>query len=118
MTFKTLASATLLFTLAPLTLASAQSSTYLETVVFEAVDSYASADGRLSVTGIVTGEATPRTLAVDINYSFPGHIELGRSCERLTLMAMTKPGQYLLQVSYYNYGASDHPLSTCRLTRR
>jgi len=94
--------AALALTLAPLpTLAQAQT-----TVTFEAVDSInlgfdlgpdKTVYG-IEVTGIVQGETAPRTILFHMSPSYYLYEYIGRACERQALMAMSKPGQYHLQV--------------------
>jgi len=116
MTLKTLASAaTLLLALSPLSIASAQSSAE-EVLVFETVDSYdLESNVWLKITGILQGEATPRTLSISANYSgaYEQHV---RGCERLVLMAMSKPGQYYFELRRSTY--TPVQLNGCKLTRR
>ncbi|WNG33370.1 hypothetical protein F0U61_06855 [Archangium violaceum] len=119
MTLKTLASAvTVLLTLSPLTIASAQSTTD-EVYVFEAVDSYdAKSDRQFSVTGIIRGEPTPKTIDFDEYTTYAEYGNFVRTCERLSLMAMSKPGQYLLEVRRTMQWGGYYQLTGCRLTRR
>ena len=116
MTLKTLASAaTLLLTLSPLSIASAQSSTD-EVHVFETVDSYdLESNVWFRITGIIQGEAAPRTVTVSANYSgaYEQHV---RSCERMALMAMSKPGQYYFELRRSTF--TPVQLNGCKLTRR
>jgi hypothetical protein len=115
MKLQTLVSATLLLALAPLPLA-AQSTT-IKTYAFEAVDSYDSDfGGDVSIIGIVQGEPTPRTLKLRSDISYSPALEILHSCERLSLLAMMKPGQYLLEVRVDS--AYANLLMGCRLTRR
>ncbi|MFY0572243.1 hypothetical protein ACN28E_51580 [Archangium lansingense] len=121
MTLKTFASATaLLLSLSPLTIASAQSSS-IETFVFETVDSYEILSGvyQLNVTGIIQGEAAPRTIAIppstNANTTYDVRV---RSCERLALIAMSKPGQYFFEVRRGSSSVYGQPLQGCKLTRR
>jgi hypothetical protein len=117
MKLQTLVSATLLLALAPLSLASAQSSPQ-KTYVFETVDSYDTGHGgSVSLTGIVLGESAPRAIAFTSDTWYDPSIELLRSCERFSLMAMMKPGQYLLEVRAEPAAPMDYLLG-CRLTRR
>jgi len=118
MTHKTLASAaTLLLTLSPLSIASAQSSS-VETFVFETVDSYELLSGasQLNITGILQGEAAPRTISIppatNNTVSYEGRV---RACERMALMAMSKPGQYFFELRRYS---NFQPVHGCKLTRR
>lgn len=97
-------------------LAFAQTST-VKTYAFEAVDSYDSDfGGDVTITGILQGEATPRILKFRSDVGYTATLELGRSCERLSLLAMMKPGQYLLEVRFDS--AYDNVLMGCRLARR
>jgi hypothetical protein len=118
---KTLASAlTLLLSLAPLQDASAATTTY----VFEAVDSYdiGGMDNTVSITGIIQGEATPRTVTLSYEpYSgsttnYAGSKRTFERCERLLLLAMAKPGQYLLEMRHEELYGSEY--IGCKLTRR
>jgi hypothetical protein len=87
--------------------------------VFETVDSYdLEPYFYFKVTGILRGEATPRTIQVHPNYTLGPSLETyGASCERLALIAMSKPGQYLLEVRLAPH--DDYPyLMGCKLTRR
>ena len=88
-------------------------------VVFVAVDafSYDATSCKFTITGVVQGEAA----ASDKDFGYPcegpgsSNNELARrlqSCERLALLAVAKPGQYLFQVTPINYY-----LPACKLTR-
>ncbi|WNG23057.1 hypothetical protein F0U62_02660 [Cystobacter fuscus] len=117
MNLKTLASAaTLLCTLAPLTLASAQSS---GTYVFETVDSIEAGywSNTFKLTGILQGEAAPRTISFDTSEGMGSEQMIGfiRVCERFALISMNKPGQYYLEVRRESGYSS---LTNCKLTRR
>jgi hypothetical protein len=119
MSIKTLAAAaTLLCTLAPLTLASAQSSTPV--YVFETVDSIDSGYSlnTFKLTGILKGEATPRTISFDTSGGMGNEYVVAflRVCERYALISMNKPGQYYLEVRRELSGYSI--LTGCKLTRR
>jgi hypothetical protein len=118
MKLQTLVSATLLLVLAPLSPASAQSPTPV-VYVFETVDSYdLEPYFNFKVTGILRGEATPRTLQVTPNYSLGPSLETyGSSCERLALIALSKPGQYLFEVRLAPPDNGAY-LMGCKLTRR
>ncbi|OJT19196.1 hypothetical protein BO221_37520 [Archangium sp. Cb G35] len=117
MTLKTLASAaTLLLALSPLTIASAQSAT--ESVfLFETLDSYEIKSlNWLKITGIVSGEATPRTVEVNAGVS-ESYSQYLRACERMALMAMSKPGQYYFELRHATYYSSPQ-VTGCKLVRR
>ena len=118
MTLKTLASAaTLLLALSPLSIASAQSS--VETFVFETVDSYELLQGsnQLSITGILQGEAVARTIAIPpASNNTTTYESRVRACERMALMAMSKPGQYYFELRHSNL--STPHVTGCKLTRR
>ncbi|AKJ08305.1 hypothetical protein ATI61_12533 [Archangium gephyra] len=116
MTLKTLASAaTLLLTLSPLSIASAQSTTE-NVFLFETVDSYELKNAYwLKLTGIVRGEATPRIVEVRASVSDTYNQYL-RACERMMLMAMSKPGQYYFELQLANY--TNPPVTGCKLVRR
>ncbi|HYO69427.1 MAG TPA: hypothetical protein VEU33_25450 [Archangium sp.] len=116
MTLKTLASAaTLLLALSPLSIASAQSTTE-NVFLFETVDSYElKSSYSFKITGIVSGEATPRSLEIRANVS-ESYNQYLRACERMMLMAMSKPGQYYFELRHANY--TNPPLTGCKLVRR
>lgn len=116
MTLKTLASAaTLLLALSPLSIASAQSSTD-KVFLFETVDDYELKTVYwLKLTGIVSGEAAPRTLEFRANLS-ESYNQYLRACERMAFMAMSKPGQYYFELRHSNL--STPHVTGCKLTRR
>jgi hypothetical protein len=107
--------AALLSVLAPMSMASAQA---VATYVFETVDSYdnnpPNSNDSMHITGIIRGESAPRTIGIRHEYDGYGLKRL-EQCERMLLLSMTKPGQYLVEVrqeSFYgNYLG-------CKLTRR
>ncbi|MFY0527753.1 hypothetical protein ACN28I_32930 [Archangium gephyra] len=115
MTLKTLASAaTVLLALSPLSIASAQSTENV--LLFETVDSYELKTAYwLKITGIVSGEAAPRTLEIRANLSETYNQYL-RACERMAFMAMSKPGQYYFELRHSNL--SPPHVTGCKLTRR
>lgn len=89
--------------------------------VFETVDSYDVQGSYLRVTvqGVQQGQETPS--AVTFSYyiysgSTSDHHRSFERCERLALLAMSKPGQYLLEVRQEGGGSTPH--LGCRLTRR
>jgi hypothetical protein len=66
----------------------------------------------LKVTGILQGEASATTLTFNFpNYTSASAADQLASCERKALLAMAKPGQYLLKLDYY--GSTPR----CALTR-
>jgi hypothetical protein len=92
-------------------------------VTFETVDSYSLGYGLgpdqstygIELTGIVQGENTPRTIVTNMSPAYSDSEFIGRSCERMALLAQSKPGQYLLQVRYE--ATAPHYLLGCSLTR-
>jgi hypothetical protein len=126
MTLKTFATATLLLALASSSPASAGVSA---TYVFETVDSYdISGDAHeVKVTGIIQGEATLSTVTLQYwpnYYSTPNSDTISSKrtfdrCERLILLAMSKPGQYLLELRQEHNTFDPHiDYIGCKLTRR
>ncbi|WP_164015853.1 hypothetical protein [Pyxidicoccus trucidator] len=103
--------------LAPSALAAAETPQVGTPYVFETVDSYLVAThSRIEVTGILQGESAPRTLFFSYNLSTTA-FDVGQHvarCDRLALLAMNKPGLYLLTM--VQNGSTFAP--TCRLTRR
>jgi hypothetical protein len=110
--------AVLLSTLMPLSAAVAE---VQASYVFTTVDSY-NIKGEVwevDVTGIVQGEATPRTVTLTY-FPWGDYVGITRTferCERLLLMAMSKPGQYLLELRQ-EVDASTMQSVGCKLTRR
>jgi hypothetical protein len=81
------------------------------TKVFVTVDSVKLEVYRVTITGIVQGEATPSTFYVQgPSNSIADPNVFAQSCQQQALLAMAKPGQYLLTIY-----ASTSP--SCQLTR-
>ncbi|CAM4304651.1 MULTISPECIES: hypothetical protein [Myxococcus] len=88
--------------------------------VFTTVDDYSiRLDGRIDVTGVLQGEAEPRTVTFKIVLSHGAQESLqtlASRCDRMALLAMSKPGAYLLTMS-----VEDHPNNyiqfACKLAR-
>ncbi|MBN8233101.1 hypothetical protein JYK02_36865 [Corallococcus macrosporus] len=73
------------------------------TYVFASVDAYAVSHTSLDITGTLVGESTPRTFsfwAGNSSDSAGNSVEASR-CDRLALLAMTRPGRYLFSWGYY-----------------
>jgi hypothetical protein len=105
------------------------------TYVFESVESYniigdndMSSDELVEVTGVVQGESSPRTVTLKYSPRYPSSdrgtdfISSKRTferCERLALLAMSKPGQYLLELRQErNTVVTETNYIGCKLTRR
>ncbi len=101
--------------LAPSALAAAETPQADRPYIFETVDSYNAADAtHFEITGILRGESTPRTLRFRIvGYSEPS-VHMSR-CDRLALLAMTRPGAWFLEVSQAEISSA---FPSCKLTRR
>jgi hypothetical protein len=119
--------ATLLSTLLPSAPASAETTA---TYIFESVHSYnilgdTNTFDQVEVTGVVQGESTART--VTLNYSAKYSSTYGTDytsskrsferCERLALLALSKPGQYLLEMRQERDSFNVQFIG-CKLTRR
>jgi hypothetical protein len=89
--------------------------------VFETVDSY-DVQGlypRVTVQGVQQGQAAASSVTFGYSIysgSTADHPRSFERCERLALLAMNKPGQYLLEVRQEAFGSQLHV--GCRLTRR
>ena len=84
--------------------------------VFVTVDAVENENGqRLRIKGIQQGQSTATEVYVDLYVSGDAAASAARvqSCERLALLAMNKPGQYLYQVG----ATSSYGYRGCRLTR-
>ncbi|NOK37439.1 hypothetical protein D7W79_24955 [Corallococcus exercitus] len=81
------------------------------TYVFTAVDAYTAGAGHLVITGVLQGESTPRTIFFDAP-AYDGS-EANR-CDRLALLAMTRPGRF--HFSWFKEYPGAYP--TCTLTRQ
>ncbi|WP_375742134.1 hypothetical protein NR800_22675 [Corallococcus interemptor] len=80
--------------------------------VFTTVDAYTVGNGTLDVTGTLVGESAPRTFrfwAIG-----DASVEAAR-CDRLALLAMTRPGRYLFTWKWTNDFSN---YLTCTLTRQ
>ncbi len=93
-------------------------------VTFETVDEVARGyfdEPELRVSGIPQGETEPFVLRATLDvFGGTALSELGTACERMALLAMSRPGRYLFQIT--TNGSSDPGerefLSNCRLLRR
>jgi hypothetical protein len=81
--------------------------------IFVTVDAVQLLESKVVVTGIVQGDAAPSTYAV-IGYSGASgnSYAFALTCQQQALLAMAKPGQYLLEIFFGNGFAS-----SCKLTR-
>lgn len=81
-------------------------------VRFTAVDSFRISINRLEVTGIVEGETAPRQVRFDFGSASTNTsvVAQRQSCERLILLAIAKPGQYVLQME--EVGGTSYALCT------
>ena len=96
--------------------ARAQSVPYATTAkVFTTVDAVSVTANYVEVTGIVQGEATPSTWKTYTYLSTVDPTAWAAMCQRNALLAMSKPGQYLLEIYYSSTTYS--PYSYCKLTR-
>jgi hypothetical protein len=78
--------------------------------VFATVDAVSiESSNRVVVTGIVQGETAPTTWYVSKDSDTFGFAE---NCQRVALLAMAKPGQYLLEIKQPSYNTP-----VCKLTR-
>jgi hypothetical protein len=79
--------------------------------VFVTVDAIQVRGATVYVTGIVQGESAPTTYSMYGPFSSDASANMvfAQSCQQDALLAMTKPGQYLLELSASNY--------SCKLTR-
>lgn len=119
----TLVACALLALLVP-TAAQPQSTTpaYNTPYPFETVDSYDVRGGpsQVVVTGVLQGEAAPTTLTFRYSATSSSSYESPRTferCERMALLAMSKPGQYLLELRQEYSSAYSYQVG-CKLTRR
>ncbi len=82
--------------------------------VFVTVDSVKAEASRLWITGILQGEAAPvQKYVMFSSASYGDAVAQVAACERKALMAMAKPGQYLLAV----HDGGSFRVTTCTLTR-
>jgi hypothetical protein len=123
--------ATLLSTLVTPAPASAE---VTATYVFESVESYNilgdtnNTWDQVQVTGVIQGESTARTITLNYTASYAGsstgvdHISAKRTferCERLALLVLSKPGQYLLEMRQETEPYTNtYRYIGCKLTRR
>jgi hypothetical protein len=87
------------------------------TTVFDTVDAVEIATSGLGyniiVTGIVAGGTTPTTLTFFFSGTSSGQESQARQCERLAVLAMSKPGKY-----QFGIGPGSVPSSGCKLILR
>ncbi|WP_426754844.1 hypothetical protein [Myxococcus sp. Y35] len=88
--------------------------------VFTTVDDYSiRLDGVINVTGVLHGEEEPRTVTfkVILSHGVEANFQtLGGRCDRMALLAMTKPGAYLFTMSVETH-PSNYRQFACKLTR-
>jgi hypothetical protein len=87
-------------------------------VRFTAVDSVEIANGNLVVSGIVEGEEVARGITFRFATSgieYRVMYDLRQSCERLALLAMAKPAQFVLEVRSVSYAPQN--AASCTLRR-
>ncbi|MBI5067796.1 MAG: hypothetical protein HZB56_06110 [Deltaproteobacteria bacterium] len=101
--------------------AQAQATSSNETVAFEAVDGFdrTSYGGVLDVTGVVRGDGAASRLRLMTSYTDPEKVA---GCERMALLAMSRPGYYVLAVNQTVLRAADGTLAgrylvSCGLSR-
>ncbi|MCP3104379.1 hypothetical protein LZ198_36500 [Myxococcus sp. K15C18031901] len=111
-------SALLTLTLPPVALAAVEAPQLNKPYKFVTVDSFLVRDAtNVELTGILEGESTPRTIRfyyASGNSSTDSSQHMSR-CDRMALLAMNKPGLYLLELVQLDYTPNQ---TTCRLTRR
>ncbi|NNC19030.1 hypothetical protein HRD49_13235 [Corallococcus exiguus] len=85
--------------------------------VFATVDSYTTGPMALEVTGTLVGESTPRTFRFWAGgYSNEASVSVeAERCDRLALLAMTRPGRFLFTWKWENSATN---YVTCTLTRQ
>ncbi|WP_338863687.1 hypothetical protein [Myxococcus stipitatus] len=100
-----------LLALTPTAQAAAETPQLYVPYVFVTVDSYFIRPwAHIEVTGILQGESTPRTLAFSISSSSVDSNQYISRCDRMAMLAMSKPGAYRLELTR-------SPDVWCRLTR-
>jgi len=86
--------------------------------VYETVDAVEVAGGLITVTGITAGHSTPSTLVYEVNDDSCGgrSAESAARCDRLALLAMSKPGKFQFATTFFLGNASCH--FACKLLAR
>ncbi|WP_242339853.1 MULTISPECIES: hypothetical protein [unclassified Anaeromyxobacter] len=79
--------------------------------VFVAVDAVEIRSTTIKVTGVVDGESAPQTVTMTLSSS--SGVDSVAACERLALLAMTRPGQFLFEIQ----GSTTYNLNVCKLAR-
>ncbi|MBF5045662.1 hypothetical protein FGE12_24865 [Aggregicoccus sp. 17bor-14] len=110
----------LVFALLSLAALGASAATPTLPLVFVTVDRYVITPSQfVEVTGLVEGEATPRTVRF-----FAGGYENTQSlsssatrCEKLALLAMASPGKFKLELGGATTGTEPEEFPSCALTR-
>lgn len=89
--------------------APAPAQTALPPYVFVAVDALDVQYSKFLVTGVLDGESEARTVTVYFGTSYPDQVAM---CERLALLAMTRPGQFRFEIQQVS-----SMFHTCKLAR-
>lgn len=86
--------------------------------VYETVDAVEVAGGVITVTGITVGHSTPTTLVYEVDGDSCGgrSVEAAARCDRLALLAMSKPGKFQFATTFFLDNASCH--FACKLIAR
>lgn len=79
---------------------------------FVAVDGIRSAGSSFVVRGVLQGEAAPRELTFTLTTSVTLAVEAQRSCERYLVLAMEKPGAYVVTITQ-----AGTPAAICTISR-
>jgi hypothetical protein len=90
------------------------------TYTFTAVDAVMREVGYLTITGLREGEAAPTTHRLPLgpmpsSGGTTNPSDIGESCERKALLAMSKPGAYVLRLEVHTYYTSY--FTKCTLAR-
>lgn len=117
--FSTMAAAAIAAIAAPLAAEAQTSPTQYQQVpvassekVFAAVDAVNVFGTRLIVTGVVQGEGAASSWAVTYSSTASDTVGWAAMCQRSALLALARPGEYLLTIHQFAGGA---PI--CKLTR-
>jgi outer membrane lipoprotein-sorting protein len=98
----------------------AAASVYAQTVVprhvFVAVDAFEIRATTVKVTGVLDGESAAKTITVSFYVgSSSGTVDQVTACERLALLAMTRPGQFRFEIE--GSAGGGYTVAACKLAR-
>lgn len=82
--------------------------------VFVAVDAFEFRSNTVKVTGVLDGESDAKTITVYFYSGSSSTVDQVAACERLALLALTRPGQFRFEIEGNAGGTT---VAACKLAR-